>query len=54
MSSTTLKLKRTGMPIPVIVIGSVLLVVVCLFPFWWMGLSSIKTLRELYTIPPIW
>ena len=54
MSTTTLKLKRTGMPIPVIVIGSVLLVVVCLFPFWWMGLSSIKTLRELYTIPPIW
>jgi len=54
MSTTTLKLKRTGMPIPLIIIGSVLLVFVCLFPFWWMGLSSIKTLRELYTIPPIW
>ncbi|MDB5622617.1 MAG: transporter permease [Devosia sp.] len=48
------KLKRTGLPVPLIIIGSVLLVFVCLFPFWWMGLSSIKTLRELYTIPPIW
>lgn len=55
MSTTaTLKLKRTGLPMPLIIIGSVLLVLVCLFPFWWMGLSSIKTLRELYTIPPIW
>ena len=31
-----------------------LLVVVCMFPFLWMALSSIKTLRELYTVPPIW
>src|SRR4029453_15608895 len=31
-----------------------LLVAVCLFPFVWMGLSSIKTLRELYTVPPVW
>ena len=31
-----------------------LLVAVCLFPFWWMVLSSIKTLRELYTVPPVW
>jgi len=54
MSDTTLKLKRTGLPVPLIIIGSVVLVAVCLFPFWWMGLSSIKTLRELYTIPPIW
>ncbi|WP_052715608.1 carbohydrate ABC transporter permease [Devosia chinhatensis] len=54
MSDTALKLKRTGLPVPLIIIGSVVLVAVCLFPFWWMGLSSIKTLRELYTIPPIW
>ena len=54
MSDTTLKLKRTGLPVPLIIIGSVVLVAVCLFPFWWMGLSSIKTFRELYTIPPIW
>jgi ABC-type glycerol-3-phosphate transport system permease component len=33
-------------------IGVVL--VVCLFPFAWMGLSSIKLLRELYTVPPHW
>ena len=39
---------------PVILIGCALLVVVCLFPFWWMVLSSFKTLRELYTVPPIW
>lgn len=54
MSSATLKLKRTGLPLQLIIVGSILLVLVCLFPFWWMGLSSVKTLRELYTIPPIW
>ncbi|NGP18525.1 carbohydrate ABC transporter permease [Devosia aurantiaca] len=54
MSDATVKLKRTGLPVPLIIIGSAVLVLVCLFPFWWMGLSSIKTLRELYTIPPIW
>lgn len=54
MSTASRTLKRPGMPMPLIIIGSVLLVLVCLFPFWWMGLSSIKTLRELYTIPPIW
>jgi ABC-type glycerol-3-phosphate transport system permease component len=47
-------LKRTGMAMPLIVLGAILVVIVCLFPFWWMSLSSIKTLRELYTIPPIW
>lgn len=31
-----------------------LVVAVCLFPFLWMALSSIKVLRELYTIPPVW
>jgi ABC-type glycerol-3-phosphate transport system permease component len=54
MSGDTLKLQRTGLPMPLIIIGSILLLLVCLFPFWWMGLSSIKTLRELYTIPPVW
>ena len=54
MSDETLKLQRTGLPLPLIIIGSILLLFVCLFPFWWMGLSSIKTLRELYTIPPVW
>jgi multiple sugar transport system permease protein len=27
---------------------------VSLFPFLWMVLSSVKSLRELYTVPPIW
>lgn len=47
-------LKAPGLGKPLIFVGSVLVVLVCLFPFWWMALSSIKTLRELYTIPPIW
>ncbi len=38
----------------VLAFAVLLLIVVCLFPFLWMGLSSIKTLRELYTVPPIW
>jgi ABC-type glycerol-3-phosphate transport system permease component len=37
-----------------IFLGVVLLVGVCLFPFLWMALSSIKSLRELYTVPPVW
>ena len=47
-------LPRPGLGLPLVIAGSVLLVLVCLFPFWWMLLSSIKTLRELYTVPPIW
>ena len=31
-----------------------IVVVVCLFPFLWMVISSIKVLTELYTIPPTW
>lgn len=37
-----------------ILISVAVLVFVCLFPFLWMALSSIKTLRELYTVPPVW
>jgi multiple sugar transport system permease protein len=37
-----------------ILVSVILLVFVCLFPFLWMALSSIKTLRELYTVPPVW
>ncbi len=51
---TARKLPRTGLGRGVIVAGSILLVLICLFPFWWMAISSVKTLRELYTIPPIW
>jgi multiple sugar transport system permease protein len=52
--SRTATLKKPGLGWPIIVIGFTLVVAVCLFPFWWMVLSSFKTLRELYTIPPIW
>jgi multiple sugar transport system permease protein/raffinose/stachyose/melibiose transport system permease protein len=37
-----------------IAISALVLILVCLFPFAWMALSSIKTLPELYTIPPHW
>jgi ABC-type glycerol-3-phosphate transport system permease component len=35
-------------------LGILLLVAVCMFPFLWMALSSVKTLSELYTVPPVW
>jgi len=54
MSASVPTLKRPGLPGWLIFVGALLVVLVCLFPFWWMALSSIKTLRELYTIPPIW
>ena len=34
--------------------AAALLVAVCLFPFLWMVVSSLKELRELYTVPPTW
>jgi multiple sugar transport system permease protein len=37
-----------------LILGVVVLILVCMFPFLWMALSSIKTLRELYTVPPVW
>jgi ABC-type glycerol-3-phosphate transport system permease component len=53
MPSTSGRL-RSGLGLPAIVLGVVVVVIVCLFPFIWMGLSSIKELKELYTIPPRW
>jgi ABC-type glycerol-3-phosphate transport system permease component len=47
-------MNKTGPGMIFIVIGAVVLVLVCLFPFAWMFLSSIKLLPELYTIPPHW
>ena len=38
----------------VIGIASLVLIAVCLFPFAWMALSSVKKLNELYTVPPVW
>jgi ABC-type glycerol-3-phosphate transport system permease component len=40
---------RTVIYLPVL-----LLVAVSVFPFLWMLISSIKPLRELYTVPPTW
>jgi multiple sugar transport system permease protein/raffinose/stachyose/melibiose transport system permease protein len=37
-----------------ILLCALALAAVCLFPFAWMALSSVKTLRELYTVPPVW
>lgn len=53
MSGAQTTLRRTA-PGWLIFVGATLVVVVCLFPFGWMALSSIKTLRELYTVPPVW
>jgi multiple sugar transport system permease protein len=47
-------LRRPGLGWPATLLGCTVLVFVCLFPFLWMGLSSIKQLNELYTIPPRW
>lgn len=51
---TASRLKHPGLGLPGVVAGVVILISVCLFPFAWMALSSIKTLSELYTIPPVW
>ncbi len=37
-----------------IYLPAALFVVVCIFPFVWMLMSSIKPLPELYTVPPLW
>jgi ABC-type glycerol-3-phosphate transport system permease component len=46
---------RTDWRTRTVVLGGLAVVLaVCLFPFAWMALSSIKLLRELYTVPPHW
>ncbi|QQA43517.1 carbohydrate ABC transporter permease [Pelagovum pacificum] len=47
-------MKRPAIGTAAIYAGALLLVLVCLFPFMWMLVSSLKELRELYTIPPSW
>ncbi len=39
---------------PIIYLPVAVLVLVSVFPFLWMLISSIKPLRELYTVPPTW
>src|SRR4051794_32702261 len=33
---------------------AIVFLVLATFPFGWMLLSSVKSLRELYTVPPVW
>src|SRR5262249_35726566 len=50
MAAATIR-GRFSITLPVL---AAFLVIVSLFPFAWMLLSSIKTLRELYPVPPSW
>lgn len=47
-------MNRTALGSVTIAAAALLVVAVCMFPFLWMALSSIKTLGELYTVPPHW
>jgi ABC-type glycerol-3-phosphate transport system permease component len=48
-------MKNASLPAKIaIAIGVVILLFLCIFPFAWMTLSSIKTIGELYTVPPVW
>lgn len=47
-------MRRSKASFALIYVCSALVAAVCLFPFLWMWVSSIKELRELYTIPPVW
>lgn len=52
--TTATALKRPTAGNIAIFVASVVVILVCLFPFAWMLLSSIKVLGELYTVPPHW
>ncbi len=54
MSAVTGSPVRRGISLAVIIVCSLVLCAVCLFPFAWMALSSIKKVNELYTVPPVW
>ena len=45
---------RTALGSAALFLAAAPLVLVCLFPFAWMALSSIKKLPELFTAPPHW
>ncbi|WP_417580257.1 carbohydrate ABC transporter permease [Pelagibacterium sp.] len=47
-------MRRSKAGLALIYVSAALVAAVCLFPFLWMWTSSIKELRELYTIPPVW
>lgn len=46
--------RRTWVVRLLLLAGVLALIFVCLFPFLWMALSSVKSLSELYTVPPVW
>jgi ABC-type glycerol-3-phosphate transport system permease component len=55
MSDASLADKRQSLSARLLIgIAAIVLVIVCLFPFLWMALSSIKKLPELFTVPPHW
>src|SRR6185312_14531100 len=54
MTTAGTSLERRPLAATGIAIAAIVLVVVCLFPFAWMALSSIKKLPELFTVPPHW
>jgi ABC-type glycerol-3-phosphate transport system permease component len=54
MSAEASPTRRSPAASLAIATASIVLVLVCLFPFAWMALSSIKTLPELFTVPPHW
>ena len=47
-------MKRSNAGLILTLVCALLVVAVCLFPFLWMAVSSIKVLRELYIVPPTW
>jgi multiple sugar transport system permease protein len=47
-------MRRSWRAWTIVYLCTALLLAVCVFPFAWMALSSIKTLGELYTVPPVW
>lgn len=54
MSGAGSSLRRPPSASVLIGVLALVLVLVCLFPFAWMALSSIKKLPELFTVPPHW
>ena len=54
MSAATSTQRRSPAAMVSIAVAAIVLIIVCLFPFAWMALSSIKTLPELFTVPPHW
>ncbi len=54
MSPVGSPLRRTPTASALVGMLALVLVLVCLFPFAWMALSSVKKLPELFTVPPHW